>query len=104
MPVEKINWDKHDVVTCDERGRATLGSEYANERVFVYVAELPDMDELEPEPIPDEERDVLSSMLGWAHKNGIETMTHLLDPYTGEVTSKDGEVYQTPFSLEDTNE
>jgi hypothetical protein len=38
MPVENINWDKHDVVECDDRGRATLGSEYANERVFVHVA------------------------------------------------------------------
>lgn len=104
MPVEKINWDKHDVVTCDDRGRATLGSEYADEKVFVYVAEMPDMDELAEEPVPDHISDVLGKMLSWADDNDIETMTHLLDPETGVVTDKQGNEHQSPHSLGDSNE
>lgn len=99
MPVEKINWDKHDVVTCDERGRATLGSEYADEKVFVYVAEMPDVDELAEEPVPDEISDVLGKMLKWADDNDIETMTHLLDPETGVVTDKQGNEHQSPHTI-----
>jgi len=68
MPVEKINWDKHDIVTCDDRGRATLGSEYANERVLVYVAELPKMSDIADEPMGDEKKRVLTKMSKWHEK------------------------------------
>lgn len=98
MPIEKIRWDKHDVVECDERGRATLGSEYANERIFVYVAEMPDTDEL-TEPVPDEEQDVLSKMLSWARENDIDTMAHLLDPESGVVIDKQGNRHISPYAL-----
>ena len=98
MPIDEIQWDKHDVVECDERGRATLGSEYANERVFVYISELPDADEV-GEPVPDAEKNVLSQMLSWARENGIDTMTHLLNPVTGVVRDKHGEEHQSPYSL-----
>jgi len=98
MPVEKINWDKHDVVTCDERGRATLGTEYANERVFVYVSELPETDDL-GEELPKKQQRVLSKMLKWANDNDIDTLTHLLDPFTGVVTDKDGNKHDSPYNL-----
>jgi len=104
MPVEKINWDKHDIVTCDDRGRATLGSEYANERVFVYVAELPKMSDIADEPMGDEKKHVLTRMSKWARENDIETMTHLLDPINGIVTDKSGEKHRSPYSLENQGE
>lgn len=104
MPVEKIQWDKHDIVECDDRGRATLGSEFAGERVFVYVAEVPDGGELAGEPVNRDTSEVLSNMLSWARENDIETMTHLLDPETGIVTDKHGEEHQSPYSVEDNND
>jgi len=104
MPVEKINWDKHDVVDCDDRGRATLGSEYANERVFVYVAEIPDAGEIPAESVGRDKSEVLSKMLSWANENDIETMTHLLDPINGIVTDKNGERHRSPYSLENQDE
>jgi len=100
MPVEQINWDKHDIVTCDDRGRATLGSEYANERVFVYVAEVPDA----ADSMSDEKKRVLTKMAQWARENDIETMTHLLDPINGIVTDKSGEKHRSPYSLENQGE
>jgi len=104
MPIEEIKWDKHDVVDCDERGRATLGSEYAGERVFVYVSELPDAKELPLErETPEEIRKTLTRMLSWARENDIDTMTHLLDPHSGEVTDKHGETHQSPYSVEDSS-
>lgn len=96
MPVERIHWDKQDVVTCDERGRATLGSEYANEQVFVHVSELPEPDELERPT--DEEREELSSMAVWATEN-VEGWIDL-DPKTGIVTDRYGEERQSPYGLE----
>jgi len=106
VPVEKINWDKHDVVECDERGRATLGSEYANERVFVYVAELPNVDELaSPAQAPDDDTArVLGKMLSWARENDIDTLTHMLDPENGIVTDKHGERHRSPYSVNDQSE
>jgi len=98
VPVEQIRWDKHDIVECDDRGRATLGNEYANERILVYLAELPDVDDL-GDPIPEEEKRVLSQMLSWAKENDIETMTHLLDPQTGIVTDKQGNKHKSPYGL-----
>lgn len=96
MPVESVNYDKHDVVTCDERGRATLGSEYANEQVFVYVAELPDPGELE-EPSPEREREA-EKIAGWAVENNIPVMD--IDENEGTVKDKQGEWHQTPYGLE----
>ena len=100
MPIEKINWDKHDIVTCDDRGRATLGKEYANERVFVYIAEFPDRGELGSEPVDEDIQSVLTKMLSWADRNDIDTMTHLLDPINGIVTDKNGNRHRSPYSVE----
>jgi hypothetical protein len=96
MPIEKVNWDKQDVVSCDERGRATLGKEFADEQVFVWVAR-PDYGE--GERVSDEEQKVLNKMVSWASDNVDEYFD--LDPHTGIVTDKWGEEHQSPFSLED---
>jgi hypothetical protein len=96
MPIEEIHWDKQDVVTCDERGRATLGSEFADEQVFVYIAETPEVEEVHR---PDEEkRRVLSLMASWAIEN-VEDY-HDFDAETGIVRDKYGEEHQSPYSLE----
>lgn len=97
MPVKEIQFDKQTVVSCDERGRATLGSEYANEKVFVYVAELPNPDEL-VKPPQDEQR-VLSQMHSWARKQEITVMDY--HPEDGTVEDENGEIHQTPFSTEE---
>lgn len=95
MPVEKVRYDKIDVVSCDERGRATLGTEFANEEVWVYIAELPDIEELE-EPSGGE-RGVLMKMTDWAIENGINPMDW--DSELGVVKDKEGNQYQTPHAL-----
>ena len=96
MPIEKVHWDKQDVVSCDERGRATLGKEYANEQVFVYIAEPLEVDEyIRPS---DKEREVLNKMVGWASDN-VEGWFDL-DADTGIVTDKWGEEHQSPYGLE----
>lgn len=98
VPIEKIRWDKQDVVTCDERGRATLGSEYANEQVFVWIAETPEPDELGERP-DKETRVVLSKMIQWANDEGITAFD--LDSESGVITDKKGDNYQSPYSTED---
>lgn len=103
MVRETIDWDKHDVVTCDDRGRATLGSEYSNERVFVYVVEMPDKDEL-GETVESDVSSVLTNMLQWADREGIDTMTHLLDPENGIVTDKNGNRHKSPYSVNNQGE
>lgn len=101
MPIEEIHWDKQDVVTCDERGRATLGKEFANEQVFVYVAEPPKIeDTIRP---PEREREVLGEMVQWADEQNIEHYFHL-DANTGIVTDKWGEEHQSPYSLSEAQE
>ena len=100
MPIEEIHWDKQDVVTCDERGRATLGKEFANEQVFVYVAEPPKIeDTIRP---PEREREVLTQMAQWAEENVDGYFD--LDPDTGIVTDKWGEEHQSPYSLSEAQE
>ena len=96
MPIEKVCWDKQDVVSCDERGRATLGKEFANEQVFVYIATTPDMEDTVR--VSDEEQEVLDQMVGWAEIN-IDGYFDL-DPDTGIVTDKWGEEHQSPYGLE----
>lgn len=96
MPIERIVWDKQDVVRCDERGRATLGSEFAGEQVFVYVARPPDFDDyVEPSP---EEKQVLSKMATWANENVDEWFD--LKPREGVVVDKHGDEYECPHSYE----
>jgi len=95
MPIERIQWDKQDVVTCDDRGRATLGKEFANEQVYVYIAEI---DIPETNPVSDEEQSVLSDMAVWADENVDEYID--LDARSGVVTDKYGEEYQSPYSID----
>jgi len=99
MPIEQIQWDKQDVVTCDERGRATLGKEFADEQVYVYIAEI---DIPETNPIGDKEQAVLNDMVGWASENVDEWID--LNARSGIVTDKYGEEHQSPYSLEETDE
>jgi hypothetical protein len=42
MDIEKENVEKVKTVKCDIRGRATIGSEYAKEKVVIAVAPLND--------------------------------------------------------------
>jgi len=99
MPIEKIQWDKQDVVSCDERGRATLGTEFADQQVFVYIAETSEVEDVHR---PDDEtRRVLSKMAAWASDNVEDYFD--LDPDTGIVTDKYGEEHQSPYSLEGGN-
>lgn len=95
VPVEEINWDKQDLVKCDERGRATLGSEFANEQVLVWIAEAPDYG---GEPVPGDLEDVLSNMLSWAGDQDFEIYD--LHPETGEVEDKHGELHESPYSYD----
>jgi len=96
MPIEKIHWDKQDVVSCDDRGRATLGKEFANEQVFVYIAR-PDYEA--GTRVSDAEEEVLSKMATWADKHVDEFFD--LNAETGIVTDKHGEEFQSPYSLDD---
>lgn len=99
MPIEKIGWDKQDIVSCDERGRATLGSEYANDQVLVYIAETADMDEIQEWHEPsDREKEELGKMYEWAEEN-VENWFDL-HPDTGIVVDKYGEEYQSPHGLD----
>lgn len=97
MPVEEIDWDKQDIVKCDERGRATLGSEFADQQVYVWIAETPDFDEEYSRP-PDEFRDVLSKMASWASENDIDWYD--ADPERGVVIDKYGEEHETPHQVD----
>lgn len=97
MPLERINWDKQDVVKCDERGRATLGSEFADQQVFVWVAETPDFED--DRPATGAEKDVLTDMIGWANDKGIDWYD--LRPETGIVIDKQGEEYESPHQLDE---
>lgn len=96
MPIERIHWDKQDLVACDDRGRATLGSEFANKQVFVYIANTPDPDELvEPR---EAEKDTLGQMVSWANEELDEDVDWIdLDAERGVVVDKYGEEYETPY-------
>lgn len=96
MAVEKIRFDKQDVVQCDDRGRATLGSEYANEQVYVYIAELPNPDDLAD--IGPERAEVAGRIAGWAMENDIPVMD--INEVEGTVQDKQGEWHQSPYGLE----
>ena len=93
MPIETIAWDKQDVVSCDERGRATLGTEFADEQVFVWIARTPDADELvEPS---DAEKETLTNMASWASENVDKWFN--LKAEEGVVVDKRGNEYETPY-------
>lgn len=91
--MDVTNFDKVDVLTADERGRVTLGPEFANEQVWVAAVHTPGPDDLE-EPTMFEKR-VLSKMAGWAIENGIEAADYR--PREGVVISTDGEKHETPY-------
>lgn len=96
MPLERVDFDKQDVVECDDRGRATLGTEFADEQVYVRVSELPDPDKLE-EPDPERER-VAGKLAGWAVGNDIPVMD--IDEQRGAVQDKEGQWHDAPFSID----
>lgn len=99
MPISQIAWDKQDVVSCDERGRATLGSEFAEEQVFVWVARTPEPEDMVD--VPDDEKEVLAKMATWARENLDDDVAWFdLDAKGGVITDKYGEEYYTPYSLD----
>lgn len=95
MPIEKVNWDKYDVVSCDDRGRATLGKEFANKQLFVWIAEA-DVDNYE-KVINTDEKDELDKMVAWAEENVDDYVR--LRPSLGIVMDKEGNKYYSPFGL-----
>lgn len=90
-----IQFEKQDIVKCDERGRANLGTEYADEQVIVWVAPTPDLDDMQPMS-PEEEKEAMQIMQ-WAEENDIDWFD--IDPYTGVVEDENGETVESPFGL-----
>ncbi len=54
--MELTDFDKLTTVEADDRGRVTIGSEFANETVQVCVLRYPDRDELEAAEEPSDEK------------------------------------------------
>lgn len=94
MPLQRIDWDKKDVVRCDERGRATLGTEFAEEKVFVWIASIPNDPGIEPS---DAEKKTLTRMATWAKEHVDEWLFDGLRPREGIVRDKYGEEHETPY-------
>lgn len=94
--MELTDFDGLTTATADDRGRVTIGSEFANENVEVYVRRTPDPEDLE-EP-PEDEKKVLNQMYSWAFENDIEVYD--ARPDEGVVIDTDGEMHETPHKLE----
>ena len=88
-----MNYNHADYLDTDDRGRVTLGQEFANSSVAVAWAEMadPDPDHLvEPS---DAEKEVLGDLYQWATDNGYEPID--FDPQHGRIYSKDAEWVDT---------
>jgi hypothetical protein len=88
MPVDE--YQNADYKDADERGRITLGNEYANAKIAVAWTEIdiPDTNDDVVKP-SQEERDKLTELHKWANANGHTVLD--FDPYRGRVYTKDAE-------------
>lgn len=95
--IDVEGFDMVDSFTADDRGRITLGSEWANKRVRVFVEDLrvDPMDVVKPD---DETVAVLSDMARWATENGYTPMGYRPGP--GKILSTDAEWIDTPYGLD----
>lgn len=91
-------FDMVDTFSTDDRGRITLGSEWADTRVRVFVEDL-HIDARDTERPDEEVRAVLSDMARWARKNDHTPMGYR--PESGKVLTTDADWVDTPYSLED---
>ena len=94
------DFDKLDVVKADDRGRVTIGSEFANEQVQVCVNRLPDRDELEDDA-PEEKKEIVGQMYQWAIQNGISPFD--ARPHEGVVIDTNGERHDAPYQFEESD-
>lgn len=84
--------DSVDYKDADDRGRITLGSEFAGEKVFVAWATI----DMNPEDVatpPEDVREKLSELWRWANENGYKMIDS--DPYEGKILTSDADWIDT---------
>lgn len=103
MPVD--DYQNAAYKDTDNRGRITLGQEYADSTVAVAWTELPEPDPEYLERPSDKEREKLSALWKWAAENGYAALDY--DVENGRVYTGDAEWVDTDvvgLSEEDANE
>jgi hypothetical protein len=95
MKEKTHRFEKQDIVKCDDRGRATLGTEFAGKQVLVWVAPTPGLEETEP--LDDDLHNIAAKMATWASEQGIDWYD--IQPRTGIVEDTDGEKHQSPYGV-----
>ena len=88
MPVD--DYQNADYKDADDRGRITLGKEYANAKISVAWTEIeiPDTPEDVVEP-SQEEKDKLNELWKWANENGHKALD--FDVHRGRVYTQEAE-------------
>jgi len=86
------NYQNADYKDTDDRGRLTLGQEYANSTVAIAWTELPPVDEISERP-PKAEREKLTELHIWASENGFTPLDY--DVQEGRIYTTDAEWVDT---------
>lgn len=90
MPVD--NYQNADYKKTDDRGRVTLGQEYANGTVAVAWSEV-DVDPEDTIRPPEEEREKLAELTRWGIKNDHSVLDY--DLQEGRIYTDDAEWVDT---------
>ena len=88
-----MNYEHADYLDTDDRGRVTLGNEFANSNVAVAWAEMPNPDPEELSEPSDAEKEILGDLYQWGRDNGYSPID--FDPYNGRIYTKDAEWIDT---------
>jgi len=88
-----MNYEHADYLDTDDRGRVTLGNEYADTTMVVAWAEVGDPDPEHLTEPSEDEKEKLGELYWWARDNGYEAID--FDPHAGEIYTTGAEWVDT---------
>lgn len=92
----EYDFKRIDYKESDDRGRVTLGADYANEDTIMVAWSVVDIDDAEIVDPPEDVKEKLKELWSWANENGHKMMDS--DPYEGRILNENAEWVDTDIA------